>query len=81
MDTPKYAEFMNPILQALHERGGALTNAEIVDAVATLMSLSEPVLERKYPGGENEVKAQIKWAKTYLKKLATSPRANKVCGR
>jgi hypothetical protein len=35
METPKYYEFMNPTLQALREKGGTLTNEEIVDAVAS----------------------------------------------
>ena len=34
METPRYYECMNPILTALREGGGTLTNDEIVDAVA-----------------------------------------------
>jgi len=33
MDTPTYDEFINPILQALQEGGGSLTQVEMVDAV------------------------------------------------
>ena len=47
MATPKYYEFMNPILQALRDGGGTLTNDEIVDAVVTHMPLPDEVLERK----------------------------------
>jgi hypothetical protein len=47
MDTPKYYEFMNPILQALREGGGTLTNEEMVDAVARIMHLPNQVMERR----------------------------------
>ena len=50
MATPKYYECMNPTLQALRERGGTLTNEEMVDAVVTLMRLPDDVLERKQHG-------------------------------
>jgi hypothetical protein len=48
MDTPKYDEFINPILQALREGGGSLTQVEMVDAVAQIMHLSEAVVERRH---------------------------------
>ncbi|MGQ4807581.1 Mrr restriction system protein [Candidatus Entotheonellaceae bacterium PAL068K] len=73
METPKDYEFMNPILQALREGGGTLTNAEIFDAVVNLMQLPEDVLERKYQGKKkdlSEVEYRIGWAKTYLKRAA-----------
>jgi hypothetical protein len=50
METPKYYEFMNPILQALRDGGGTLTNEEIVDAVVSRMHLPDDVLERKQHG-------------------------------
>ena len=68
METPKYYEFMNPTLQALRERGGTLTNEEIVDAVVTHMRLPDEVLERKQHGHNlGEVEYRIAWAKSYLK--------------
>jgi restriction system protein len=68
METPKYYEFMNPTLQALRERGGTLTNEEIVDAVVTRMRLPEEVLERQQHGHNlSEVEYRIAWAKSYLK--------------
>jgi len=68
METPKYYEFMNPILQALREGGGTLTNEEIVDAVVTRMRLPDEVLERKQHGHNlSEVEYRIAWAKSYLK--------------
>lgn len=69
METPKYYEFMNPILQALRERGGTLTNEEIVDAVVHLMHLPDEVVDRKQHGQNmGEVEYRIAWAKSYLKK-------------
>lgn len=68
MDTPKYYECMNPILQALRDGGGTLTNAEIVDAVIRLMQLPDEVLECKQSGHNmSEVEYRIAWAKSYLK--------------
>jgi restriction system protein len=69
MDTPKYYEFMNPVLQALREGGGTLTNEEIVDAVARIMHLPNQVTERRQAGHANtgEVEYRTAWAKSYLK--------------
>src|SRR5712691_4064759 len=69
MDTPKYYEFMNPTLQALRAGGGTLTNNEIVDAVARIMSLPDDVMERQHAGHQNmrECEYRIAWAKSYLK--------------
>jgi restriction system protein len=69
METPKYYECMNPILQALREGGGTLTNEEIVDAVVRLMHLPDAVVDRKQHGQNmGEVEYRIAWAKSYLKK-------------
>ena len=69
METPRYYEFMNPVLTALRERGGTLTNQEIVDAVVQLMHLPDDMLERKQQGHNmGEVEYRIAWAKSYLKK-------------
>ena len=69
METPRYYECMNPILTALREGGGTLTNDEIVDAVANLMHLPDDVMNRKQQGHNmGEVAYRIAWAKSYLKK-------------
>ena len=69
METPKYYECMNPVLTALREAGGTLTNEEIVDAVATIMHLPDDVMNRKQQGHNmGEVEYRIAWAKSYLKK-------------
>src|SRR5215813_14808001 len=69
METPRYYEFMNPVLTALRERGGTLTNEEIVDAVVQLMHLPDDMMERKQQGHNmGEVEYRIAWTKSYLKK-------------
>lgn len=69
METSRYYEFMNPVLAALRERGGTLTNEEIVDAVVHIMHLPDDVMERKQQGhNTGEVEYRIAWAKSYLKK-------------
>ena len=61
---------MNPVLQALREGGGTLTNAEIVDGVGKVMQLPDEVFDRECPHQKNTtaVAYNIGWAKTYLKK-------------
>ena len=69
METPRYYECMNPILTALRQGGGTLTNDEIVDVVATIMHLPDDVMNRKQQGHTmGEVAYRIAWAKSYLKK-------------
>jgi Mrr restriction endonuclease-like protein len=69
MATPKYYECMNPVLTALREGGGTLTNEEIVDAAANIMHLPDDVMNRKQQGHNmGEVEYRIAWAKSYLKK-------------
>ena len=69
METPRHHEFMNPVLTALRERGGTLTNEEIVDAVMQIMHLPDDVMVRKQQGHNmGEVEYRIAWAKSYLKK-------------
>ena len=65
METPKYYECMNPVLTALREGGGTLTNEEIVDAVANIMHLPDDVMNRKQQGHNmGEVEYRVAWAKS-----------------
>src|SRR5262245_18114199 len=79
METPRYYECMNPILIALRQGGGTLTNEEVVDAIANIMHLSDEVMNRKQQGHNmGEVAYRIAWATSYLKKagyLTQSTRA------
>lgn len=65
---PKYQEIMWPTLKVLEQLGGSATNAELVDAAASYMGLTEEVLEVMHndgPMGAFEYRAA--WARTYLK--------------
>ena len=71
MDTPTYDEFINPILQALREGGGSLTQVEMVDAVERIMDLPEAVMERRHARYSmiREFNYRLALAQSYLKKV------------
>ncbi|ETW92036.1 MAG: hypothetical protein ETSY1_45530 [Candidatus Entotheonella factor] len=78
METPKYFEFMNPILQSLRNGGGTLTNEEIIDAVFRIMNLPNEVIEKPQTGHSvGEAEYRIAWAKTYLKKAGYLARSTR----
>lgn len=69
VDIPKYYEFMNPMLKALHELGGSGNIDEINDKVIEIMELPEEItsiLHKDGPG--TEVEYRLAWTRTYLKK-------------
>jgi restriction system protein len=70
MDTLTYDEFINPILQALREGGGSLTQVEMVDAVERIMDLPEAVIERRHARYAmiREFNYHLSLAQAYLKK-------------
>lgn len=70
MDTPTYDEFIPPILQALREGGGSLTQVEMVDAVERIMDLPEAVIERRHARYSmvREFDYCLSLAQAYLKK-------------
>jgi hypothetical protein len=58
---------MNPVLTALREKGGALTNEGIVDAVMHIIHLPDDVMDRTQQGHNmGEVEYPIAWAKSSL---------------
>ena len=71
MDMPTYDEFINPILQALWEGGGSLTQVEMVDAVERIMHLPETVMERRHARYSmiREFDYCLSLAQAYLKKM------------
>ncbi|ACO46764.1 restriction endonuclease [Deinococcus deserti] len=70
MKIPKYHEFFNPLLGAMHALGGSATLAELDEEVVRSMKLPPEVAE--IPHGEagrtTEVQYRLAWARTYLKK-------------
>ena len=67
---PTYVEMAWPTLQVLEQRGGSASRRELFGDVASIMNLSEEVLE--IPHGdrpETEFQYQVGWALTYLQKM------------
>jgi restriction system protein len=64
----KFLRFMNPVLDAMRERGGQARPREIYDAIAQSLNLTEEertvVNKNGYPRFEN----QIAWARSYFVK-------------
>ena len=70
-DIPTYADFMNPVITALHDLGGSGTNNEINNTVIEFMGLTEDQLEvpnNPEKGSRSAVDYRLAWARTYLKK-------------
>lgn len=66
---PKYHEFINPTLQALHKLGGSASIQEIVDEIIVIMQLSDEVVSKSHgDSAQTEVAYRAAWARTYLKK-------------
>lgn len=66
---PRYHQFYNPVLAALHALGGSGTVDEIVDKVVGALGLPPSVYEAPHgDSGQTEVEYRIAWARTYLKK-------------
>jgi restriction system protein len=69
MEIPKYNEFFNPVLQALHELGGSGSIAEINDKVIEQQKYPADIVEMLHGDGpRTEVEYRLAWARTYLKK-------------
>ena len=66
---PNYDAFLWPILERLRLKGGAMTNQEMVDDVATAMLLTEEQQAEPHGDtGRTEVEYRMSWARVYLKK-------------
>lgn len=50
MTVPKYDDFFNPLLRAMHELGGSATIAEQEDKVAAILNLSDKDLSEIHRG-------------------------------
>ena len=69
---PKYESeflrFMNPLLDALREKGGQARPREIYDAIAQRLNLSEEERTATLKSGALKFENQIAWARSYLVK-------------
>jgi restriction system protein len=67
---PRYHEFFNPVLSALHELGGSGTVDEIAEKASWKMNLPPEVTDVGHgESGQTEVEYRISWARSYLKKV------------
>lgn len=70
MQPPKYSEFFNPVLRALHDLGGSASISELVEAVVRIMALPPEATEVVHKSGRlTLVEYRLSWARTYLKKV------------
>lgn len=69
VSVPKYEEFFNPLLSALHKLGGSSTISELVESVSDIMKLPQEVRDLVHKEGRSTVvEYRLAWARTYLKK-------------
>jgi restriction system protein len=67
MAVPKYDDFFNPLLRAMHELGGSASIDEQEDKVAGILNLSDKDLAEIHRGSRTKVQYRLAWARTYLK--------------
>ena len=68
MSIPSYKKLCNPIIQALHERGGSAPVRELEKAVADMLHLSKAERNEKRADGKTRLGYRIAWARYYLKR-------------
>jgi restriction system protein len=67
---PRYHQFFNPVLGALHALGGSGTVDEIAEKAAAALNLAPGVVDVPHgDSGQTEVEYRIAWARSYLKKV------------
>ena len=64
----EFLRFMNPLLDALREKGGQARPREIYDAIAQRLNLSEEQRTATVKSGAVKFENQIAWARSYLVK-------------
>jgi len=69
MSVPKYHEFFNPLLSAMHQLGGSASLVELDEEAVRQMQLAPEVTEVLHGDtGGTEVQYRLAWGRTYLKK-------------
>ncbi len=69
MSVPKYHEFFNPLLSAMHQLGGSASLVELDEEAVRQMQLPSEITEVLHGDtGRTEVQYRLAWARTYLKK-------------
>ena len=63
---PEFARFLQPIIEALKEKGGSGTASEIIDRAIEILDLSEAEQNVELGSGGSRVRNQAQWARHYL---------------
>ncbi len=62
----KFLRYFGPLLDALRKLGGSGTPDEVVEQIATDMSLSDEEQNEEVPSGGSRLKTNVAWARFYL---------------
>lgn len=62
----EFAQWINPVLNALNELGGSARPREVVELVARNEQVADEVLDRINPAGGQRFPNQVHWARYYL---------------
>jgi restriction system protein len=69
MAIPKYDDFFNPLLKAMHILGGSASIAEQEDNVASILKLSEKEIAEIHKDNRTKLSYRLAWARNYLKRF------------
>lgn len=67
MAVPKFDDFFNPLLKAMHKLGGSASVAEQEDEVAAILKLSDRDVAEIHRGSRTKVSYRLAWARNWLK--------------
>jgi restriction system protein len=66
MKGPEFLKYINPVLKALQENGGAGNSSNIIEQVIEKLEISDQELEETTSNGQSRVRNQIQWSRFYL---------------
>lgn len=66
MKGPEFLKYVNPVLTALQENGGAGDSSDIIEQVINKLGITEAELEETTSNGQSKIRNQIQWARFYL---------------
>lgn len=66
MKGPQFLEYVNPVLKALQNNGGAGNSSDIIDQVIDSIEISEDELAETISNGQSKVRNRVNWARFYL---------------
>ena len=66
MKGPEFLKYINPVLTALQENGGAGNSSNIIEQIIEKLGISDEQLEETTSNGQSRIRNQIQWARFYL---------------